>query len=152
MGLFDGSVDRYDSGDSVEEFPPEEAVESDEQPAGVDEQRVDEERAATPSRSSVKRSSRGRSRKTKAAATAAPAPVPRADLPSAQASRAIQSIFGGMIVAGPAPSGATYAWSEAGSVVQVAADDVDWVMAKNGNRADQCCGSSGPPVYFRLAD
>jgi len=110
---------------------------------------VTEDRDATPDDPVVK--GKGRGKRQAEASTPTSAPEPRSGLES-RTSRAIQSIHAGKIVAGPAPSGASYVWESPGSMVQVAAEDVDWVMAKNGSKSHDCCGSGGPPVYFQMAD
>ena len=125
-----------------DEPPPQEGV-------GEVTEPVAEDRGATPETSVVKGKIRGR--KPAAASAPASAPEPRGGLES-RTSKAIQSIHSGTVIAGPAPSGASYVWESPGVVVDVAAEDVDWVMAKNGSKGHDCCGSGGPPVYFQMAD
>jgi cytoskeletal protein RodZ len=86
--------------------------------------------------------SRAKKAKRKPSATKAPA-----------SARPVRSIYPGVIVVSTGmPSKASYRWSEIGAVVQVAEEDVDVVMAKNGSGARECCGSSSLPVYFEFAD
>lgn len=49
-----------------------------------------------------------------------------------------------------APSGNVYEWGDAGSQVNVAMDDVEFVMGKNRNAGRACCGDSGDRIYFEL--
>ncbi len=103
-------------------------------------ERVLEEEEATPP-SKVKRPRRKRSKKSSATKA------------SASAVRRIQSIYPGVVVINHGmPSGANYRWSEPGAIVEVAAEDVGVVMAKNGSGTRECCGSSSSPTYFELAD
>jgi hypothetical protein len=50
-----------------------------------------------------------------------------------------------------APSGLVYEWPKAGSQVNVAADDLAFVMGKNRSTGRACCGGSGGRHYFELA-
>ena len=95
----------------------------------------------------VKRSTRGKkSKKSKAA------PVAKETAAPASKTTAIASVWPGRVTAKGCPSGASYVWIETGSVVQVAAEDVDTVMGKNRSGTRECCGASTEVIYFVLAD
>lgn len=49
-----------------------------------------------------------------------------------------------------APSGTVYEWDVAGTQVNVAMEDVGFVMEKNRNAGRACCGGSGERIYFEL--
>ena len=103
-------------------------------------------KVATPSKA-VKRSTRGKkSKKTKAAAVA------KVAVAEASKTTAIVSVWSGRVTANDCPSGASYAWDAPGSVVQVAAEDVDVVMGKNRSGTRECCGSGTERIYFVFAD
>lgn len=72
--------------------------------------------------------------------------------PRPQGNPAIVSLWPGKLIVPDAPSGATYEWPDGGSKVEVAVEDVDFVMSRNrgGNRG--CCGSGGRRIYFEIAD
>ena len=48
------------------------------------------------------------------------------------------------------PSGTVYQWEDSGSQVNVAMEDVKFVMEKNRNAGRACCGGSGKRIYFEL--
>lgn len=72
--------------------------------------------------------------------------------PRSQGNPAIISLWPGKIVMPGSPSGATYEWPNSGSRVEIAIEDVDFVMSQNRGGKRACCGSGGMRVYFELAD
>lgn len=50
-----------------------------------------------------------------------------------------------------APSGQVYLWERSGVQVNVAAQDLEFVMGKNRNTGRACCGGSSGHRYFELA-
>jgi hypothetical protein len=62
---------------------------------------------------------------------------------------AIRSLWPGRLKV-TAPSGTVYQWDDSGSQVNVAMEDVGFVMGKNRNAGRACCGGSGERTYFEL--
>lgn len=69
----------------------------------------------------------------------------------ARGTQAIQSAWPGRLIVSNAPSGARYEWRDAGHIVEVALEDVEFLMEKNRSDARECCGDSHR-TYFVLAD
>lgn len=75
--------------------------------------------------------------------------APVADAAPAGAT-AVRSLFPSTVRL-TAPSGSVYLWERAGTQVNVAAADLEFVMGKNRNTGRACCGGSGGRRYFELA-
>lgn len=50
------------------------------------------------------------------------------------------------------PSGAVYRWDRGGTVVQVAAEDVEYLGSFNLHGNERACCGGGPRTYFQFAD
>jgi hypothetical protein len=82
-----------------------------------------------------------------------------AELSSAEEAPAVMAPVGAAVIRSlfpahlrlTAPSGAVYEWVRSGVQVNVAAEDVEFVMGRNRNVGRACCGSSGERLYFELA-
>lgn len=71
------------------------------------------------------------------------------EVPPIGGETAIRSLWPGSLKV-TAPSGAVYQWVKAGTQVNVAMEDVEFVMGKNRTTGRACCGSSGERIYFEL--
>lgn len=71
--------------------------------------------------------------------------------PRPQGNPAIVSLWPGRLILPAAPSGAIYTWPDAGSKIEVAVEDVDFVMSRNRGGERACCGSGTQRIYFEIA-
>jgi hypothetical protein len=89
----------------------------------------------------------------------------RAAVPEAKAAVAVQpqkadgptgtvlivSLWPARLIMTGAPSGATYEWPRAGSVLPVQAGDEPFLMSKNHHGEPRCCGGGAGRIYFQRA-
>jgi hypothetical protein len=109
---------------------------------------VSEEFATTPSE--VKPESTDAEAAEEEDAETASAEEARAEMAPEGPTTAVRSLWP-QVIGLTAPSGASYQWPNAGAQVNVAAEDVEFVMGKNRNAGRACCGGSSGHQYFELA-
>ena len=110
---------------------------------------VSEETATTPSE--VKPvSKKAKAAEEESAESSSAGKVSKADVPPGGGT-AVRSLFPSALSFGETPSGKTYVWEGPGSQVNVAAEDLESVMERNGNAGRACCGGTHGHTYFELA-
>jgi len=76
--------------------------------------------------------------------------VAKADVPPGGGT-AVRSLWPSPVALTAEGSGRRYVWEEPGAQVNVAADDLEFVMGFNSNAGRACCGGTHGHIYFELA-